>query len=230
MPQTSITLSLYDLLGRVLPGALVVWAGLVLARDVLDINVLPGFPNDSLDTAIFSFVAFAVGFGTQAVARRVERLYINPVVQVGKARKRIFPSEQFMLPNDKHFSQQFKDRFSATAAQRFGVPGNTSEAFNLAYSYLLISGYSQQMDVFNALYGMARALIVSTAITGVVYLARAAFNLDDHEQVKESLFLAAALFLGTLVSFFQARNFSNRFADGVFRAFIAAEVRSTGAS
>jgi len=220
-----VTTSLYDFLGYLIPGMLTAWVGQVLMVDVFRLPLGLQFGRTETETAFFVVAAFVIGHFVQVVAQRLEPIALNPRVRSGKGWVRLFPSQRFRLESDQHFSTEFKAAFEQKASRVFRIPVGSREAFDLAYTYVITRGYGHHTEVFNAIYGMSRGLIVATLLGAGVYLTQAIDAVTVHEDTdiaREAAILAALLALGSALAFVRARRFSRRFADSVYRAFIAA--------
>ena len=217
--------SVYDILGYMIPGLVVLWTGRVLARDVLGLDLVPELPNEAPTVTVLLLAAPATGFLFQSLGRRIESDFINAKVPDAEGNtRRMFPSTRYRLESDSHFSAEFKNRFEIKAAETFGLPVGAREAFDLAYHYLLVNGQAALTERFNSLYGMARGLMLALALAGAVYGLEFLQEVDakDKSPAWEALFIVVLLFAGTGLAFIQARSFGRRFADSVFRGFIAA--------
>jgi hypothetical protein len=216
--------SVYDVLGYMIPGVVVLWTGRVLAREILGLDLVADIPTSALGVTVLLLAAPPVGFLFQALGRRVESDLINPrVTDANGKKRRMFPSARYRMENDTHFSTEFKKCFEESAAATFGLSENTREAFDLAYHYLLVNDQAALPERFNALYGMARGLTMALTLAGIVYGLEFLQEIDATEKARawEALFVAAVLFAGAVLAFMQARSFGRRFADSVFRGFLA---------
>lgn len=228
MRWPDVTANLYDLLGYLVPGLLTAWVGQVLIVHVLRLPLGLRFGDDETETAFFIVAAFVIGHLVQTIAERLEPVALNPLVETKDGWRRLFPSQRFRLENDRHFSNDFKAGFEQKASRVFGIPVGSREAFDLAYTYVTTRGYGGHTQVFNAIYGMSRGLVVATLLGAGVYLIQAVDATTIHEDADvaaEGAVLAALLALGSALAFVRARRFSRRFADSVYRAFMAAPER-----
>lgn len=222
--KLDFNLNLYDFLGYIIPGILTAWAAQVLIVDVLRLPVGLTFGGSATETAFFVVASFIVGHLVQGVAELLEPVLLNPRVKTGDGWRRMFPSERFRLEDDLHFSKDFKEAFEQKAATLFRLPVGAREAFDLAYAYIITHGYGAHTELFNAIYGMSRGLLLATLLGAGVYIIQVvdAVTIHDNAEVaKEAAVFAILLCVGSVLAFSRARRFSRRFADSVYRAFLA---------
>jgi hypothetical protein len=220
MPRVDFASGVYEVLGYLIPGIVVAWSVRVLADDVLGISDVPEVPSSTFEITIFFLFAPVAGFLIQALGRHIERHLINERDPQGKRR---YHSQLFRLAENTHYTPEFKERFEEVAAKTFGLPDGTREAFDLAYHYLLVNDKARVTDIFNSLYGMSRGLALTFCLAAVAQAILAAkVASDGGEAWQEPSAIALVLAAGVWLALIQARSFSMRFADSVFRGFLAA--------
>jgi len=222
--KVDVPFNVYDFLGYILPGLLATWAAQVLIGDVLRLPFPLRFGADATETSFFIVVAFVVGHLLQGIAEFAEPLVLKRKVETVDGWKRLFPSQQFRRESDEHFSAEFKSAFEERASRLFGLPAGAPEAFDLAYTYIVLNTNARHTEAFNAIYGLHRGLIVASLLAAAVYLAQTVDSVSVHpdgDVARQSAIIASLLAASVPLAFTRARRFSVRFADSVYRSFVA---------
>jgi hypothetical protein len=218
-------LNFYDIFGYLMPGAVVAGCALLL--------VDAAFPDVAVDLGATSagewvglvFLAYLAGHIVQAVARHVEQA-INRVRWGG------WPSDAFLRPDNHRFTPEFKDSLRKVIGDQYALPETafSREAFAICYSYVIQKGIRRRVEPFLGLCGLSRGMIVASAIAALLLAGGAAAHAVHGDATKDiALFAAgaAAALLAALVFVERLADFSERFAEAVYRDFYVAHKGGT---
>ncbi|MDW8383128.1 MAG: hypothetical protein RMN51_13595, partial [Verrucomicrobiota bacterium] len=164
------------------------------------------FTGGLAETSILIALGYITGLLLQGLSQGVvERRLLKPLWGG-------FPSERWLLPDDDHFSNEYKNRLFALIRERFGIttdpdlPHNcppdrarelrlkkNRELFYLVYH--AVGETSQRPLIFNALYGLFRVLLTMFAILALVSLAGLAWAMAKSLSHLPAFGLWSALFI-----------------------------------
>lgn len=164
----------YDLLGYLLPGAAVVltvyWVG-KLAFEV----PFPAFQGDLATSFVFLGGSYVAGHLVQSLGsiyeRRLKRKWHGHLLRLSELLL-LCPPEEF-LPSPERFSEDLIGQIYLAANKVFKTERNKeqeAEIFELAYALMVQKGFAQHTEIFQAIYGLARGMLVATAIGLLVAL------------------------------------------------------------
>jgi hypothetical protein len=193
-------LSVYDLLGYVLVGGLLV-AGCYWAVE--------GVPAEPGVATVLGLVAFSyiVGHLVQSVSTFWERL----VWRAG------WPAELRLRPGH---AKAYDNRLRGLVAARLGPDASAlrlRDQFAFARAMLRARGADAQPELMNVAYGFCRGLTTSSALLAVVFVVAAIVS-DRSRPLGIAAGLAAA---AAALLFVRCRRFGFRFADQVWRDLVA---------
>ena len=157
----------YDLLGYLLPGGTVVltlyWIG------SLAVGVQPQAVSVDFGTSVFFLgLSYLVG----QLVHNIAGIYEN---QLNKGTDGQRLSERLLMPGDNHvarnegrpFSPELRERILECARRVFGRSDNRAEVFEQCYALTVQQSLAQHTEIFLALNGLARSMIVASCIGGL---------------------------------------------------------------
>jgi hypothetical protein len=171
---------LYDFIANLIPGLVFLWcvqalAGLVGWHLPLD------FTGGLAETSILVALGYIAGLLLQGLSQGLVEKHILKPLWKG------FPSERWLLPDDDHFSADYKKRLLTLIAERFKVGPEADlpadcppararelhlkknrELFYLCYH--AVGNASPRPLTFNAHYGLFRCLLTMFALLAVLSL------------------------------------------------------------
>lgn len=220
-------LNFYDIFGYLMPGAVVTGCALLL--------IGAAFPDAPADLGAAStaellglvFLAYLIGLVVQAGARYVEQA-------INHAKWKGWPSDAFLRPDDNRFTPEFKDGLKKVLADRYNLPeaAFAKEAFAICYSFVIQKGIRRRVETFLGLSGLSRGMIVASAIAALL-LAGGAGAQAFHDQPTKDIALyaggAGAALVAAIVFVDRLTDFSQRFAEAVYRDFYVAHKEEGGA-
>jgi hypothetical protein len=208
-----------------MPGAVVVGCGLLL--------VDAAFPDATSDLSAASgaeltgllFLAYLVGHIIQVVAGRIE-LALNRVIWGG------WPSEALLRPDDKRFSAEFKTALRKLISDRYAMPDTASagDVFAICYSYVIQNGIRRRVEAFLGLCGLSRGMVVASMVAALFLAGGAGAHVFHGEGTKDIALYAggaATAALAALAFVDRLADFSQRFAEAVYRDFYVAHKAPT---
>ncbi len=233
----------YDFVGYIIPGTLgtlfaVSFLNRVLGIGELSLDSISGFSG----TLLFLILIYFIGHVIQALGRMVEKKEVE--------RWGGWPSERFLRPENTRYSSEFKEHILGAAMEYFTVKAVAAEAgserirqwrqelFGLCYSLIVQKSVAQHTEIYNGIYGLWRGLLVSFYIGFWVFLIESvkhAWTIASIATTTGSagigrvhlepfaLSVTATLFFGLSLPFARSRfkHFGERFADSVYRNFLA---------
>jgi len=213
-------LNFYDIFGYLMPGAVVVGCALLLVDAT--------FPDATSDLTAASgaeltglvFLAYLVGHIVQAVARRIEPP-LNAFMWGG------WPSEALLRPDDKRFSAEFKTALRKLISDRYAMPDKASagDVFAICYSYVIQNGIRRRVEAFLGLCGLSRGMVVASMVAALFLAGGAGAHVFHGHSTKDIALYAggaAAAALAALAFVDRLVDFSQRFAEAVYRDFYVA--------
>ena len=218
-------LNFYDIFGYLMPGAVVVGCALLLVDAT--------FPDATSDLSAASgveltgllFLSYLVGHIVQAVAHRIEPP-INAIMWGG------WPSEALLRPDDKRFTTEFKTALRRLIADRYALPGTAGhgDVFAICYSYVIQNGIRRRVEAFLGLCGLSRGMVVASMVAALFLTGGAGAHVFHGEDTKDIALYAGGAAAATLavVAFLDRLvDFSERFAEAVYRDFYVAHQGTT---
>ena len=217
-------LNFYDIFGYLMPGAVVVGCALLLVDAT--------FPDATSDLSAASgaeltgllFLAYLVGHIVQAIARRIEPP-LNAIIWDG------WPSEALLRPDDKRFTAEFKTALRKLVADRYALTETAGhgDVFAICYSYVIQNGIRRRVEAFLGLCGLSRGMVVASMVAALLLAGGAGAHVFHGEPTKDIALYAggaAAAALATLAFVDRLADFSQRFAEAVYRDFYVAHMVS----
>lgn len=154
----------YDLLGYLLPGATVVltlyWLGLVALG--LPLN-LP--PSDFGSSVFFLGLSYLVGQLVHNIASIYEER-INRATKGQRLSERLLLKDRTRIgPGEgRPFSDDLTDRILKAVDKVWGSHADLAEVFEECYALIVGQGVAQHTEIFLALNGLARSMIVASSV------------------------------------------------------------------
>lgn len=216
MEQLFPTFDIYDLLGYLIPGGIMLFFSyLIISYFEIDVNLPISELFDVISASIIIVsLLFAIGFLIQAIGSLLERkLVYNSNFLLGTE----YPSSQFMKEDDDHFPLEFKTKMKELIKKTFGLPDNypIQKSFDLCYTYVIQNSIGKRVEKFLGLHAFCRGLYMSTFISGIILIIINAIRLRSIQIHTYSLIFLIA----SLIAFYRYKSFGIRFADAVYRDF-----------
>jgi hypothetical protein len=228
----------YDFLGYIIPGAFVTLLFIYTIGSIFGtLNQIFSYISGLGETIIFLMISYLVGHLIQARGRQIE---LKEKDKWGG-----YFSIQFLREGNQFYTAKFKDILKKKAKAQFGldvdISGNQQdkrhqEIFNLCYAFVVQKGVSRQTDIFNAIYGMFRALLAIREIAvflfsvltlyNIVTLSIVFFNhgLGWYQAESINLIVSLVLLGISVVSYkylsSRFQHFAQRFVDSIFQNFL----------
>lgn len=224
---------LYDFVANLIPGLVFLWCVQILAG-LFGWTLPLDFTGGLAETCILIALGYITGLLLQGVSQSVVEKYVLKPLWGG------FPSDRWLLPDDDHFSSDYKARLLKLIRERFQVasepelPPNcppdralqlrlkkNRELFFLCYN--LVGQTSQRPLSFTAQYGLFRGLLTMFALLALCSIVGILCALSVHAQRATSFGICAALFAAAAaISYVRCRKRSEDFTQSVFDLFMAA--------
>jgi hypothetical protein len=222
---------LYDFIANLIPGLVFLWCVQVLAG-LLGWELPLDFSGELAETSILIALGYTTGLLLQGLSQGlVERRILKPLWGG-------FPSERWLLPEDDHFSDDYKTRLLALIGERFKVATEkeippdcapeeahrlrmkkNQELFRLIYSH--VGERSPRPQIFNAHYGLFRVLLTMSGLLAILAIGGLAWSASRRPDRMVAFTLWAALFVGaTFIAFFRVKKRAEDFAQSVFDLFM----------
>jgi len=218
-------LGIYDFLGFIIPGLLGILSAQVAYKDIFH---LP-FPLKLDDGFINSFIFIAISYFIGIIMHEISEFVQEKLL------KRIwggFPSERFLLEDDKTCPETEKESYYALAKEAFQIEEGKYDkeksqlVFDRFRTALQLAGKDERSQLFNTYYGMYRNFSTGSLIcflTYFIYSIVFVFNLVVYK-VKitndYSFIVTDIVFLiFTLILFRRTRRFGETYVKYVFRGF-----------
>lgn len=232
----------YDLLGYVIPGAIVVLALYWVGNTGLGL-ALPPLGSDLASSFVFLGASYLAGHLIQAFGEMWEG-------RLCKDEGRL--SERLLLPQDaphwveRGFSTEFKNRIIDHGTKVFGVPDPNGtpdvskakawrqELFNLCYALIVQEDAAQHTEVFLAINGLSRGVYMASLVglLASLFIAAKQLTLELSHQAQDSstgdfrvFWLGIIGVLGSIATAWLARTIFMRFrayfAESVYYSFEA---------
>jgi hypothetical protein len=209
-------LNLYDFLGYIIPGSLIVLILNSFFENVLDTNFILNVNDGSIvETTSFIILSYFIGILMHELSQIIEKYFLKKIWGG-------FPSERFLLDNDEKYSEEFKNELKKVIESKYNIKLNNTrkknqEAFNLIYSKVQKLDGNDKIQLFNTIYGMCRSLFSGVIVSSVFYIIKFFIEYGENNMVNMTyimLFVSASYLL-----YRRSTRFSKRFADYVYRDF-----------
>ncbi|MCS7159459.1 MAG: hypothetical protein RMJ19_03215, partial [Gemmatales bacterium] len=218
---------LYDFVANLIPGLVFLWCGQMLAG-LFGWTLPLDFTGGLAETSILVAIGYISGLLLQGLSQGVVEQRILKPLWGG------FPSERWLLPDDDHFSNEYKNRLFALIRERFGVttdpdlPHNCPPAYarqlrlkkNRELFYLVyhaVGGTSQRPLIFNAQYGLFRGLLTMFALLALVSFSGLAWALVRSPSHLLPFGLWSTVFtLAAAIAYSRCKKRSEDFAQSVY--------------
>ncbi len=218
-------LGIYDFLGFIIPGLLGILAAQVLYKDIFHTPFPLQLDDGFINSVIFIAISYFVGIIMHEISQFVQE----------KLLKRLwggFPSERFLLEDDKTCSKIEKQSYHALAKEALQIEEGKYDreksqlVFDRFRTALQLAGKDEMPQLFNTYYGMYRNFSTGSLVcflTYLIYTIVYLFNLivykvriaDDY-----SFIVTGIVFLiFTLILFRRTRRFGETYVKYVFRGF-----------
>jgi hypothetical protein len=222
---------LYDFIANLIPGLVFLWCVQVLVR-LMGWHLPLDFSGGLAETSILVALSYIVGLLLQGVSQGLVEKHL--LIRVWKG----FPSERWLLPDDEHFSTDYKKRLLSLIAMRFKVttepdlppncPPNREQALRLKKNRELFSlcyhdvGNSNPRPlILNAHYGLFRCLLTMFALLALLSLIGLVFALLTRKSQVMALGVWTCLFLiSTVITYARCKKRAEDFAQSVFDLFM----------
>lgn len=209
-------LNLYDFLGYIIPGSLII----TILNDFFVKNLNVDFifeVNDGniIDVFLFIIISYFFGILIHELSQIVEQYFFKRVWNG-------FPSEKYLLDNCDKYSKEFKNELKKTIKSKFDITLNNTkeknqEAFNLIYSKVQKLEGNDRIQLFNTIYGMCRSLFTGSIFGSALYITKLIIEWGKNDLANFTYIL---LFLvSSYLLYRRSTRFSKRFADYVYRDF-----------
>ena len=207
-------MGLYDIVGMLVPGAVMVGAALMSFSQIGLFNPSHFADSEFIIATFFILASYIMGH----VIHGLGGLFLS-------ARKLGYASKRFLQEKDTHYSATFKKKLRELAAQTFGVEadGDAQKIFDLCYTYTQVRGIDAHIQLMNGRHGFFRNIVISAAITAVLMmvppLGHWVCKSIDANTIALNILLALLSLAIIPVAFNRWRRFGERFADHVYRTF-----------
>lgn len=217
-------LGLYDFLGFIIPGFLGIFAAQVLYADIFHLPFPLKLDDGFINSIVFIAISYFVGVIMHEISQFVQE----------KLLKRLwggFPSEKFLLDNDKTCSKIEKESYYALAKESFQIEEGEYDkeksqlVFDRFRTALQLAGKDERSQLFNTYYGMYRNFSTGSLVCFLTYFLYAivcVFKLIAYKVRIDnySFLVTGGIFLiFTLILFRRTRRFGETYVKYVFRGF-----------
>jgi hypothetical protein len=223
--------NLYDFVANLIPGLVFLWCVQTLGG-LLGWTLLLDFTGGLAETSILIALGYITGLLLQGLSQGlVEKRILKPLWGG-------FPSDRWLLPDDKHFSAAYKKRLLNLICERIDVPADSNlppdcppdhardlrlkknhELFSLVYH--AVGETSPRPLTFNAHYGLFRVLLTTFGLLAVVSLVGLALALCCRPAVRLPIALWSAVFVAaTFIAYCRCKKRGEDFAQSVYDLFM----------
>ena len=223
---------LYDFIANLIPGLVFLWCVEALAG-LMGWHLPLDFAGGLAETSILVALGYITGLLLQGLSQGlVEKRILKPLWKG-------FPSERWLLPDDEHFSADYKERLLSLIADRFKIatepdlPPNcpadrarelrlkkNRELFYLCYHD--VGNANPRPLAFNAQYGLFRCLLTMFGLLAVLSVAGLVWTLVANRGRATAFGLWALLFVvSAWIAYARCKKRGEDFAQSVFDLFTA---------
>jgi len=223
---------IYDIIADVIPGLVFLWCLQSLAG-LMGLHLPLDFAGGLAETSVLVALGYITGLLLQGLSQGLVEKHILKPLWKG------FPSERWLLPDDNHFSADYKKRLLSLILERFAdatepdIPPHcppararelrlkkNRELFYLVYH--AVGQSSPQPLTFNAHYGLFRSLLTMFALLAVLSLAGLLWALLAGSSRETAFGRWTALFLVcSVIAYARCKKRGDDFAQSVFNSFMA---------
>ncbi len=213
--------NLYDFIAAVIPGLLFLWAAnLFFQHFGLTINI--PFSGGIADTSVLIALSYVVGLLLQGVSQGItEKILLR--VWDG------FPSARWLLPDDDHFSKDYKTKVKQIVEKKFEIRiesklsreeqiKKNQEVFYLCYNAVDKEKLSDRPQIFNAHYGLFRCLLTTFSILLLLDIPMLIFVKNQENAIFYSILIFS--FIGAIVSYFRTKKRGEDFVKSIYDLFL----------
>ncbi len=225
---------LYDFVANLIPGLVFLWCVQVLAG-LFGWTLPLSFTGGLAETSLLIAIGYITGLLLQGLSQGlVENRILKPLWGG-------FPSERWLLPDDKHFSEAYKMRLLTLIRERFGVSTDPDlsadcspervralrlkknrELFSLVYH--AVGNTSPRPLTFNAQYGLFRVLLTMFGVLSLTSLVGFAWEWCCRSDVRLAFGIWSAVFVAaTIIAYLRCRKRGEDFAQSVYALFMATD-------
>jgi len=219
-------LGIYDFLGFIIPGFLGILAAQVIYKDILRISFPMQLNDGFIDSVILVVISYFVGVIMHELSQIVQERLL----------KRLwggFPSERFLLEDDKICSKIEKQSYYDLAKEVFQIEEGEYDkeksqlVFDRFRTALQLTGKDKWLQLFNTYYGMYRNFSTGSLVCFITYFIytiiywfkRIVYKVriaDDYSFMVTCI----VFFIFTLILFRRTRRFGETYVKYVFRCFL----------
>lgn len=224
----------HDFLANMIPGLMFLWCAQRLS-ELAGWTLPMDFAGGLAETSILITLSYITGLLFQGLSQGLVEKHILKPLWGG------FPSERWLLPEDKHFSEAYKTRLLDLIREQFGVstdpdlPPDCSpkqerklrlkknyELFRLVFH--AIGEASPRPQIFNAHYGLFRVLLTMFSGLSLASLAGFVWGLCCRPDVRLAFGMWSTVFVAaTFIAYFRCKKRSEDFAQSVYDLFMVTD-------
>jgi len=223
----------YDFIANLIPGLVFLWCVQKLTA-LFSWNFVLNFDSELIGVSILIAIGYVTGLLLQGVSQGFVEKHVLKRLWKG------FPSDRWLLSDDKHFSSGYKKRLLELITEQFKVstepdiPNTCSpdcarelclkknhELFYLCYHK--VGDSNQRPLIFNAQYGLFRCLLTMFAILAVASLGGlilAAAVWCNREKALSFGVWTSLFAISAIISYARCKKRGEDFAQSIFDLFI----------
>jgi hypothetical protein len=231
LPRVLSRFASYDFIPNLIGGFVLLWC-------MQEIGSLIGwtlpldFAGGLTETSVLGALSYVTSLLLQGVSQGVVERYVLKPLWKG------FPSERWLLPDDEHFSVDYKSRLFSLITKRFGVatepelpsdcPSHCAyklrlkknrELFYLCYHEVSLT--NRRPLVLNADYGLFRGLLTMFGLLAVFSFTGLIWTLLCGQSQAAAFGVWTAISVAvTLIAYISCKKLNEDFAQSVFDLFI----------
>ena len=232
---------LYDFVANLILGLAFLWCLQAWAAPI-GWHLPLDFDGGLTETSILVALAYITGLMLQGLSQGfVEKHILKPLWKG-------FPSERWLLPEDNHFSKDYKDRLLSLIAERFKVvtipnlppdcPPDRArelrleknrELFYLCY-YDVVHDNSRLLNL-NAHYGLFRGLLTMFSLLVLLSLSGLLWALLTHRELAAGFSIWSGLYMfSAAIAYARCKKRGEDFVQSVFYSFMVRASSSSSAN
>jgi hypothetical protein len=228
---------LYDFIADLIPGLVFLWCLQALVG-LMGWHLPLDFAGGLAETSILLALGYIVGLLFQGLAQGFVEKHILKRLWKG------FPSERWLLPEDEHFSEDYKKRLLSLIAERFKVATEPDpppdrardlrlkknrELFYLCYHD--VGPDNPRLLKFNAQYGLFRGLLTMLGLLVMLSLLGLGWALLVRPGKAAAFSIWTGLFaISAVIAYARCKKRGEDFAQSVFDSFMASAVNKPSAN
>lgn len=226
---------LYDFVANLIPGLVFLWCVQTLVG-LFGWTLPLDFTGGLAETSILIALGYITGLLLQGLSQGIVEKRILKPLWGG------FPSERWLLPDDKHFSAAYKTRLLNLIHNRFGVSTDPDlppdcppekardlrlkknrELFYLVYH--AVGETSPRPVTFNAHYGLFRVLVTMFGLLSLAAFVGALCKMCScPAQMKAFAIWFAVFAAATWIAYIRCKKRGEDFAESVYALFMSSPV------